>query len=445
MSAPATAGEPARLKQPVVAGGVLSVNFFNGRLLTAGDLEAEQAGRRRELRRLGQALGEGVVHGLEVSEHPRSEAERPVLTIEPGLALSSGGLPLELAARTDLVLTADDPGTGGAGAPAVKLFAECGEASAGAYAGGAGVFVLAIGPARQPSGRSRTSGLGNVDAACNVDVWLEGVRFRLVRAPVSDEELADARRLRSVVAHLMFGTADPARTAFRRNPFGPRTGTYGLLDRLRAETLAADEVPLASLAWTPKDGIRFVDLWSVRRRPHRRLEVERVPEGRPQLAAAQRPALHSDRARADAEAVLLQFEHHVEDLRRRAGEPPLETLVAREAFAFLPPAGLLPLKGPGSPLGIEPERFFGAQGSTDGATLDGAALAGLFHEAVSEDPIPLDGAEPIQLYLVWDSRLAVDARTITQLTLVFARRTLSYRGVARFGFARYGRPHAGRR
>ena len=46
------------LQNPILDGGIRSVNFFNGRLLTARDLSREQDANREATNRLGQALGD---------------------------------------------------------------------------------------------------------------------------------------------------------------------------------------------------------------------------------------------------------------------------------------------------------------------------------------------------------------------------------------------------
>jgi hypothetical protein len=45
----------------------------------------------------------------------------------------------------------------------------------------------------------------------------------------------------------------------------------------------------------------------------------------------------------------------------------------------------------------------------------------------------------VQRYLVWENELSVQDGSAARRALVFARRTLPYRGTARFGRARYGR------
>src|SRR5689334_17965304 len=96
--------EPVSLLETVV-GDIRSVNFFNGRLLAGEDLSSEQQTQRAERRLLGEAVGDGVAFGLEVHEDPaRSSAARPVVTVEPGLAISRDGQTLALGRRTDVAL-----------------------------------------------------------------------------------------------------------------------------------------------------------------------------------------------------------------------------------------------------------------------------------------------------------------------------------------------------
>jgi hypothetical protein len=241
--------------------------------------------------------------------------------------------------------------------------------------------------------------------------------------------------LRSHVAHLMLGTADPARRRFRIDPFGPRVTTYGRLDEMHAAgLLTTGEVPLAALAWTESHGLQFVDLWAVRRRLTRRAETDDVPDGLVGQAAIARPAFGGDRARSEAEALAHQFERQIEDMRTTVA---FETLVAATAFDYLPAVGMLPLARTGS-RGVVPETFFGAQGSHDGATIDAALVPALMHEGLRHEPIEVGGAETIQLYLLWESELAVKSGISTQAVLVFAKSTVPYRGTRRYGYARFG-------
>jgi hypothetical protein len=421
-----------------VTGGIRSVNFFNGRLLAGEDLSTEQQSQRVERQLLGRAVGDGVAYGLEVYEDPaRSSHAQPIVSVEPGLAVSRDGATLALDHRVDVALasvalTLVDADTG------AGVFTDCLTAAAGTYTTGAGVYVLTIGPSSVSQGRAPVNGQADTNAACAVDASVEGVQFRLVAVPsMTADELAPsfAPRLRSRVAHLMLGTADPARRQFLVDPLGPRRSVYGRLDAmLAAGLLTTGEVPLAALAWTESHGLQFVDLWAVRRRLTRRAETDIVPAGLEAQAAVTRPRFTGDRARSEAEALHRQFERQIDDLR---GTVVLEPLAASNLFDFLPAAGILPLAQSGSS-GFLLDTFFGAQGSNDGATIDADLVAPLLQEALAHEPIAVDGAEPVQLYLLWESELAVQQGLSTQAVLVFAKHTLPYRGTRRYGYARFG-------
>jgi len=88
-----------RLQQAITEGGIESVNFFNGRLLTGQDLSREQAARRKIEQRIGLGLGTGIVFGLDVRRAP-ADAEDPLpgVSIAAGLAVNAAGEVLQLAA-----------------------------------------------------------------------------------------------------------------------------------------------------------------------------------------------------------------------------------------------------------------------------------------------------------------------------------------------------------
>lgn len=65
-------------------------HYFDGRLLTASDLTRDQSYLDQRLRELGQALGSGVVRGLEAS------LRAGVIRVSPGVAVSAAGRVMEL-------------------------------------------------------------------------------------------------------------------------------------------------------------------------------------------------------------------------------------------------------------------------------------------------------------------------------------------------------------
>lgn len=372
---------PTRLEEAVTGGAIRSVNFFNGRLLTGDDLRREQEAERARLARLGQVAGEGIAYGLEVTESlSDSTAASPVVTIRPGLALARSGLALELPARTDVSLLREHPPTG---AEPGGLFADCQPFATGTYTAGAGVYLLTIGPARTSEGLAAVSGLTNDPAPCNTALSVEAVKFRLIRLALLPSQLTDVAHLRNHVAHLFFGTDELE--AVLADPFGPILREYGLLDRLRAGVVTDDEVPLAVISWTADEGIRFVDLWSVRRRLTRTRSLDDWA------------VFGDDRRRSEGQAMFLQFQDELGDLLQRSANAP--AVRASEHFEWLPPVGLLPLEG-GLRLGFTFQAFFHGLPRRDPATLEGAVVQALVADALTYPPQRVDGGQAMRLYLV---------------------------------------------
>jgi hypothetical protein len=419
------------LHDPILDEALSFTSFFNGRLLSGEDLSRDQQAHREARRRMGQAIGDGIAFGFEVFEAPAlSTRTSPVVTIQPGVAVSRSGQVLALRNGADIRLVRGV--SSGAGAAAGDTtFSVCGEPQPGVYVVGEGVYVLTVSPAAGHQGRAPVSGLGNVAASCNVQSVVEGVQFRLVQPNVAQELLLDPLRLRNRIAAVAFGLPD--RTAARADPMGPAPSVgYGIVDALRAARALTDcDVPLGLIHWTASAGIRFVDMWSVRRRVTRR-------SGEPRWGW-----LTGDRTASEAEALFLQFQEQIDDLAA-SGED-VSTIAATDRFEFLPPLGFLPLMI-GTRPGFDALRFFGANViSRDVAYLEAETLRPLLQESYVHDAIDLSLGERIQVYLVFENVQAVDAGLPVTPLLVFASPTLPYRGVARYGFGRYGQSRFARR
>src|SRR5436190_278394 len=121
-----------QLLQPLLGDGIRSVNFFNGKIMTAEDFLAEQAANRQQHQMLGQAIGEGIAHGLEVSMTAGAGATA-VVTVQPGVAVNRNGAAVRLNAATDVSLVRPQNGvasaTGGG-------FSECQPFQSGVYVAG---------------------------------------------------------------------------------------------------------------------------------------------------------------------------------------------------------------------------------------------------------------------------------------------------------------------
>src|SRR5687767_11703727 len=316
-----------RLTEAITEGGIPWINFFNGRLLSGEDLSKEQNSNLEGRRRLGRALGEGVAYGLEVSIPENvNTRETPYVLVDAGLAINRQGQTLSLASRTNVQLTR--PVNADSNGATDFAFDDCQPLQAGVYVARAGVYLLTIAPASKNEGRAAVSGLDNIIARCNTHHAVEGVQFRLIQLGLNAEELSDTNHLRNRVAYKCFGI-DSTRPAIRFpiDPFKPGSPATTLLDDLRPRLLTDCDVPLAIINWTSIEGIRFVDMWSVRRRVF--------------APAAATQAITNDERSSVTEAMMLQFADHLKELANAGVD--LESLSVTRHFDYLPPIGLLPV------------------------------------------------------------------------------------------------------
>ncbi len=409
------------LQDPILEDGIPFTAFFNGRLLSGEDLARDQQGHREARKRLGQAVGEGVAYGLEVFESPgESTKSAPIVSVRPGIAVSRDGTTLSLRQQVDLRLVRASGS--GPDVPGATTFGVCAPSQPGVYVVGEGVYVLMMSCAAAGQGRAPVSGLGNAASSCSVRAIVEGVQFRLVEPPITPALLADHARVRQRVAALALGVLD--RQAPYMNPIMGAASSLRLMDALRATGSVSDaDVPLAVLHWTASGGITFVDLWSVRRRI--------TPRGADNRWAW----LFGERFQAEAEAIFLQFQEQIDDIAASGDD--LTTVAALDRFEYLPPVGMLPLKV-GTRAGFDPQTFFGAEMlPKDVAFTDGDLVRDLVRESFSHDPIALTPPERVQLYFVQENAQAAAAGQSVTPILMFARHTLRYRGVARYGIARW--------
>lgn len=415
-----------QLLQPVFGGGVRSVNFFNGRVLSGEDLSDEQEAQRRARRLLGRAVGEGVAFGFEVSEAAESSTTQfPVITVEPGIAVNRSGQTLRLGERTQvgLVRRDDSPTFEQLGV----TFRDCSPLQPQLYVAAESVYLLTVAPAEGREGRAPTSGAGNVPAAFNTRYLVEGVQFRLIEA-VNAQSLGDINTLRNRVAYLCYGADSTKGVAV--NPFGEPLVSYGLLDSLRDDDILTDcEVPLALIYWSNVRGIGFIDTWSVRRRLTKTAHSE---------------AWHSlvgDRRTSESEAMVLQFQDQVADMLKNTAVP-LNTVAAGQFFHRLPPVGLLPLarrdKTGRDFNGVNPSTFFGGHAPPEAAFIDVGIVRSLLADAGNYEPVDLTNGEVVWLYQVWQNDQAFTTNTNVKPYVIFTTAQMPFRGAALFNSARAG-------
>lgn len=419
---------PTVLEQAIAEGGIRSVNFFNGRLLTGQDLSREQAARRLADQRAAQAAGQGIAWGLDVSLGPTDADGGASVTVQPGLAVSASGRTLWLDAAITVTLGRRAPPR----AKASRTFDTCKALGSGTYAAGPGVYLLTLAPAEDREGRAQVLSLDDSVAPCHTDALVEAVRFRLLELDklVLDERDAVAQRtpkpstqaslslLRNRIAHRCLGT--DAQAGFLANPLGSTAAPYGLLSGIAGKTLSECDVPLAIIKLDT--GVDFIDQWSVRRRITR-----------PGAGGAW-SMLTDDRRLAEGEAAFLQFQ---EQLAQQTGAQGTATMtVAREQFDFLPAAGILPMDGSDT---AALARFFDGLTVRGPAYIEGARLQSLLRASFAYPPIDLASGELIWLYRVRQNQQSIDYKLppIPQPCLVFASGHMPYQADARFGVSRW--------
>lgn len=421
------------LERPILNPAFPSIKFFNGRLLTGEDLSAEQAANREGRRRLGEVIGEGIAYGLEVSL-PEPTGPKPTVTVSAGVAVNRLGQTVVLANDEDLLLV--PPPEGNQADSTLVGFARCVPPEAGVYVAGEGIYLLTIAPAFGGAGLAPVSGLGNTEAKCNRKYILEGATFRLIQLDfrrdlnLSNAELNNPNQLRNVVAYKCFGVEDVAAQSFLSNPFGPQVEKYGVLDNLRPNRLTDCEVPLALLHWKDgrdgkdKAGIKFIDLWAVRRRITK-----------PSVSDSWNFVV-GDRRRSEAEAMFLQFQAQIADLVQSGG---LSAVAATQYFSFLPSVGILPVAASRSQSGFAMGKVFSGLTVRGPAFIEGAKLESLIRLSFTYPPIDLSSGELIWLYQVRENMEAVDYNpgNPPQAYLVFASGHMPYLADARFDTARW--------
>jgi hypothetical protein len=414
--------------QTPITDGVRTVNFFNGRLLTASDLRREQDANAVLRDRLGLAVGDGVVSGLRVGlppAHAAPDPVHPVVRVTAGIAVNRAGHALRLPYDVEVSLQRP-PGTGAITAPATpSAFAACSGLPDGAPLATSGVYLLTIAPCHQAQGRAPVGGLGNEIAPCGTDADAEGVQFRIVLVSLPSAVLADPR-LRNRLAHLMFGTEDDAAHRLELDPFGGPAQPYGLLDQLRATALVDEEVPLACLLWVPGQGILFVDEWCVRRPVAVRGEDSDWPE------------VTSPRRRIEGQCAFQQFQAEIGDLVRLGGQALRAN--AGQRFAFLPAAGLLPLASSGS-AGFSFQEFFQDTPLHGPFIIDGTHVRACLEESFLHAPYEVAANQVVRLYLVRQNRLPRADSTSRDPFLLFTSAYLRYRADGRYDLDHWNYTH----
>ena len=433
-----------QLLEPILTGGIRNTNFFNGRLLTAEALSAEQTANRQQHQQLGQAIGSGIVRGLEV--RLLNSGPQPVVQVKAGLALNRLGQALALAQDVEVALTADLPTrTTSAG-----LFAPCTPPGTVPVGSNAGVYMLVMSPAsRYSTERAPLHGFadnGRVNG-CGLRDTIEGVQFRLVFVDVNDAnqvgtamaailpgllgstDLAVLSRLRNLLAHACLGTMEAANFTTNLTQYlrpNAQPPVYGVIGRLRTIGQLTDcDIPLALVFWTGR-GIQFLDMWSVRRRLTK-----------PTLS----PLPHTnDQRLAEGEAAFWQFQEQIALLTTpTVPQSQLATIQAAQHFRFLPAVGIIPATGAGSPRGFQYLQFFKNLTVRQAVHIEGTKVQALLQRSFAYTPIDLTSGEMLWLYLVRQNMESINNNLLSspQLYIVFTTGHMPFQGDAQYDLVRW--------
>jgi hypothetical protein len=457
------------LLTPILDGGIRNTHFFNGRLLTAQDLQEMQEANRLQHHQLGQAVGTGVVWGLEVGlVDDGSSGDPPVISVNAGLAVNRFGQALTLPVKTDVLLAESDEAV----PQDAGLFQTCTPPKGGLAATAEGVYVLTIKLAsgfREWVPKRGFGQNGEVDG-CGRRYKVEGVQFRLEELSLDsiirlDQDTRDAiaalmeeidalrfkpdvvsqahrrarlSRLRNWLAHVCLGTEEVA--SFSRDPFEHTGGqspylAYGAADALRAEGQLTDcDVPLALIYWTT-NRVHFVDMWSVRRRLT------------PQLYSAAWPLSVNRRWLAEEEAKFLQFQQHVEQMTRpNVPQYQLALVKAVDYFRYLPAVGIIPLAEFGATHGFDRKTFFSTltyrepRQTGEGKAyshIAGAKMQMLIRSSLHYPSIDVTGGEMMWLYVVRENVQAVKGGALDspQPYAIFTNGHIPFLGDAQYDLA----------
>jgi hypothetical protein len=436
--------------------GIKNTYFFNGRVLTADDLKTEQNANRRQHEQLGQAIGTGIVNGLEVSlVTDGADGTPPVISVSEGLALNGKGQAVALPSEVKIALSQQIESL----PVEAGLFAACQPPKTGTIPRDRGAYILVATPTSEFSELAPVRGFSDGKViGCGSRYAMEGIKFRLEELKITGltglsqatrdavlelmtkSDTASLSRLRNWLAHICFGTEEWFE--FLRDPFARITGkspytSYGAIDALHANGQLTDcDVPLGLLYWTP-GGVQFLDMWSVRR-----------PLTRASRDAAFASLIDGCRF-AIGHAMFLQFHAQIADLV--ATDNSFGTKIAQVYFRYLPSGGIIPIAEESNATDSQATSFFTGITYRSPVFINAARLESLLRESIrypaidiqtidiqTEEKDPQKG-EMLWLYRVRENQMAIDFASGQKQRsyLVFASGNLPYIGDAQFDLAHW--------
>src|SRR6266487_1756003 len=355
--------------------GLHAPHYFNGRLLTAEDLQADQQAVLTRQAWLGKASGYGVIEGLMVTQ-----AGPTNVTITAGLGLNRQGEIIRLPSGLTLPLIPQ--ATDNQPPPDAGRFTRCDFQTTGSVSSTpAGAYLLTtvptshfegFAPMKAAAGSVSSNGSTSSAPGCGSKWEVEGVQFKAILLTGFDPNasgVTDNNR-RNLLAHWCYGSEHLPDLPL--DPFH-FTSNFGGLDKVGPADLTPCDLPLAVFYWTGT-ALAFVDTWSARRRLIHPDALDETQEGvvttafLPFLGAfpftsrriflsggsggvtpperVTQPktrtwkGLMSDKRVAEAQARFLQFQ---DQIQKFMVDGTASTVAAADNFRFFPPVSFLPI------------------------------------------------------------------------------------------------------
>jgi hypothetical protein len=346
----------SRLLEKNFNGSLQAPRYFNGRLLAADALEADQKAVQVRQDWLGQASGSGVIGGLVVRKVP-TDATR--VSITAGIGLNYAGHVIQLPHTVTLKPV---PGVPEPISKPVVDASKFNRRQAQSIASASppspdGVYLLTVLPVKRYEGSVAmkasvggvSSGINNTPG-CGSKWEVEGVQFKTIRVADSDlkelfapEDLLSVdvtKTRRNLLAHWCYGTVNLKQLGL--DPF-IFPDSYSGIDPHFIPDLTDDDLPLAVFHW---DGsaLTFVDPWSARRRV---THPDALAGTASSASMGTWKALVDDLRVAENEARFRQFQDQLDGIIEQGKKPgsgvDLTQVKAKDYFTFLPPMGFLPV------------------------------------------------------------------------------------------------------
>jgi len=358
--------------------GLHAPHYFNGRLLTAEDLQADQQAVLTRQAWLGKAAGYGVIEGLMVTKGGPTS-----IAITAGIGLNPQGEIIRLPGNIpSLPLTPQ--ATDNQPPPDAGRFIPCNFQSTGSMSSTpAGAYLLTAVPTSHFEGQvamkaaagsvmtSTSNGSTSSTPGCGSKWEVEGLQFKTIRLAGFDPNgsgVTDKNR-RNLLAHWCYGSEhlpDLPLDPFHFN------SDFGGLEQVDPADLTPCDLPLAVFYWTGT-ALSFVDVWSARHRLTHPDILDETQEGavativeflpligaftfrarRMFLSGGVTPpervtqpktrtwkGIMSDKRVAVAQARFLQFQ---DQIQKFMDDGTASKIAAADYFRFLPPVSFLPI------------------------------------------------------------------------------------------------------